>query len=232
MALAKLLGFDLCPRLRGLTSRKLFVPAGVSIPNRLQPLIAGTIHRRKIEQGWEGLLLAACSVNSGWTPATWVLDRYGSNARGDPVFVAGDALGKLLKTHFICDYLTQPAFRAEIQSLLSQGEAVHVLQRAIHNGPIRSRKGRTHDEMAAISGCLTLLANIIMAWNTKRLQFALDSGRLSMTTAALASTSPITHAHINLRGRYTFNLSEFRDKLLPGQISSQPHGSARKAENL
>ena len=218
MALAKLLRFDLCPRLRGLARRKLFVPADIEVPDALRPLIAGRIPRATIEKGWEGLLLIACSVNSGWTPATWVLDRYGADAKGNTVHAAGDALGRLLKTQFLCDYFTQPDFRTEIQSLLSQGEAVHVLQRALHDGPIRSRKGRTHEELVAISGCLTLLANIVMAWNTSQLQSILDSGRLSLDQDDLAITSPIMHAHINLRGRFDFDLGQYRKQLLASEI--------------
>ena len=33
MALAKLLGFDLCPRLADLGDRKLFVPRGIEVPD-------------------------------------------------------------------------------------------------------------------------------------------------------------------------------------------------------
>ncbi|MGH6679732.1 MAG: Tn3 family transposase, partial [Bradyrhizobium sp.] len=50
----------------------------------------------------------------------------------------------------------------------NQGEAVHSLQRAIHNRMITAKHGRTMEELGTISGALTLLANIVMAWNTHR----------------------------------------------------------------
>jgi TnpA family transposase len=58
--------------------------------------------------------------------------------------------------------------------LLNQGEAVHSLQRAVYNGMITAKHGRTMEELGAISGALGLLANIVMAWNTHHLQLAID----------------------------------------------------------
>ena len=47
-----------------------------------------------------------------------------------------------------------------------QGEAVHSLQQAIQQGPIGARRGHTTEQLAAVSGALTLLVNLVMAWNT------------------------------------------------------------------
>ena len=130
--------------------------------------------RRAIVRGWDGLARLASSVREGWCPATEALERFGTAARGDLVHAAGDALGKLLRTLYLCDYLGSPAFRDEILALLNQGEAVHSLQRAIQQGPIGARRGRTPVQLAAVSGALTLLANLVMAWNTWKMQALRD----------------------------------------------------------
>ena len=111
MALAKLVGFDLCPRLAKLKKRKLYLPRGLDVPDALQPCVAETVSRRAIARGWEGLLRLAVSVKHGWYPATEALDRFGSAAAGDPVYEAGDALGKLLRTLYLCDYFGNPGSR-------------------------------------------------------------------------------------------------------------------------
>ena len=105
MALAKLVGFDLCPRLARLKSRKLYLPRGLDVPSILRPIVAETVSRRVIGRGWDGLLHLAASVKHSWSTATEALDRFGSAAHGDPVHAAGDALGKLLRTLHLCDYL-------------------------------------------------------------------------------------------------------------------------------
>ncbi len=43
MALAKLLGFDLCPRLKALKDRHLFVPRGTEVPEKLRPICRAII---------------------------------------------------------------------------------------------------------------------------------------------------------------------------------------------
>jgi hypothetical protein len=89
MALAKLVGFDLCPRLARLKKRKLYLPRGLDVPEALRPCVAETVSRRAIGRGWEGLLRLGASVKHGWYPATEALDRFGSAAAG-PVYEAGD----------------------------------------------------------------------------------------------------------------------------------------------
>jgi TnpA family transposase len=161
MALAKLVGFDLCPRLAGLKTRRLYLPKGLEVPHVLRPIVAETVSRRAVGRGWEGLLRLGASVKHGWDSASSALDRFGSAAAGDPIYNAGDALGRLLRSLYLCDYLSNPMFRTEVLDLLNQGEAVHSLQRAIHNGMITAKQGRTTEELGTISGALTLLANIV-----------------------------------------------------------------------
>ena len=107
---------------------------------------------------------------------------FGSAAVGDPVYEAGDSLGKLVRTLYLCDYFGNPVFRTEILDLLNQGEAVHSLQRAVYDGMITAKHGRTMEELGAISGALTLLANLVMAWNTHQLQIASTGRRPTIRT--------------------------------------------------
>jgi len=97
MALAKAVGFDLCPHLAKLKKRKLYLPKGLEIPQVLRPIVAETVSRRAIARGWEGFLRLGASVKHGWDSATLALDRFGSAAAGDPVYNAGDGLGRLLR---------------------------------------------------------------------------------------------------------------------------------------
>jgi TnpA family transposase len=225
MALAKLIGFDLCPRLAGLKDRKLYLPRGLDIPDRLRPIAREAVSRRAIAKGWEPLLRIAASVKTGWVSATYIVDRFGSASRGDPAATAGEALGKLLRTLYLCDYLGNPAFRTEILDLLNQGESVHSLERAIHTGSIGARRGRTTEQMAAISSALSLLANVIMAWNTQHIQGRARQMPEQFPDDLLCQIAPVAHAHINMRGIFNFDIGPHRRTLL-GAEQQRP---ARKA---
>ena len=220
MAMAKLLGFDLCPRLADLGERKLFVPRGVEIPEALAP-VAERLALDGARHGWDQLLRIAASINGGWCSAVAALDLYGSAAKGDPAYECGNVLGKLLRTIYLCDLLGNPQFRRELQRVLNQGESMHDLQRAIHNGPIRARHGRSREELTAISGALTLLTNVVMAWNTAQMQRVADTRWGPRGSPVLARIAPVAFAHINMRGTFTFSLGALRQRLLGAEADLQ-----------
>jgi Tn3 transposase DDE domain len=134
--------------------------------------------------------------------------------QGRPAYECGNALGKLLRTIYLCDLLGNPGFRRELQRVLNQGETVHELQRAIHNGPIGAPHGRSRQELAAISGALTLLTNVVMAWNTAQMQRLVEARWGGRPPAPLARVAPVAFAHVNLRGMFNFSLGASRHRLI------------------
>lgn len=208
IALGKILGFDLCPRLARLSERKLYVFRDTVVPPELEPVVSRTLSRRAIATGWDGLLRLAASTQNGWCSAVWAVERHSSAATGTPVYKSGETLGKLLRSVFLCDYLGKPAVRGEIQKLLNQSESSHTLQRAIYNGPIKARRGRTREQMAAISGALTLLSNIVIAWNANGFDRILSDPGFDRPRDHIRHIAPIAHRHINLRGIFFFGLEK------------------------
>jgi TnpA family transposase len=217
MALANLVGFDLAPRLAGMNKRKLYLPRGLDVPASLRPIVSETVSTSAITRGWDPLLRIAASTKSGWCSANYVLDRFGSAARGDEAFQAGDAFGKLLLTRFLGAYLADPAFRGMNDALLSQGESVHTLLRAIYSGPIRARHGRTPEQMAAISSGLTLLTNVIMTWNATRISEVRARMPDIFLDHHIKHIAPNAHEHINTKGVIAIDVSPHRDRLLGGK---------------
>ena len=217
--LAKLLGFDLCPRLANLSKRKLFVFPDTALPQCLEPVASRALSRQRIARGWDGLLRLASSTKSGWCSANWALSRNGSAASADPVKRAGDDLGKLLRTLYLADYLSNPEFRSEIGRLLARGEASHTLQRALYDGTVSLKFGRTRSQLKAVSGSLTLLANIVIFWNAMAFDRIVQSPDFNRPLSHLSSIAPIIHRHINLRGIFHFDLARnAQTKEIPPRI--------------
>lgn len=145
MAVAKLLGFDLCPRLRDQRERKLFVPRGWPVPERLEGVTVRRVSVKAIERGWDELVRLAASIRAGKVSAAHAIHWLGSAAVGDPLHRAAEHLGRLLRTLFLCDYMAIPDHRREIHTLFNRGESVHQLQRAIHGGHLgRTRAADQH----------------------------------------------------------------------------------------
>jgi len=217
MAIAKLLGFDLCPRLRDLRERKLFVPRGWPVPESLEGVTVRRVSVKAIERGWDDLVRLAASIRAGKVSAVHAIHRLGSAAVGDPLYRAAEHLGRLLRTLFLCDYLTIPDYRREIHTLLNRGESVHQLQRAIHGGQVAPERGRRRQEMAAISGAHALLTNIVLAWNTIRMDTVvakLNRDGIGIEEDWLRRIGPAHFSHINFRGTFRFNVERYADVLV------------------
>ena len=217
MAIAKLLGFDLCPRLRDLAERKLFLPRSLEAPEGLDQVLVRDVSLKAIRSGWDELLRLAASIRSGRISANLALQRFGSAAQGDPLHRAADQLGRLLRTLFLCDYFSNTDFRREIHTILNRGESVHQLQRAVYFGRVSPERGRRRDEMIAISGAHTLLTNLVLAWNTHRMQESVERWRRSgrkIEDAWLARMGPAHFAHVNFRGTFKFGISRYAQMLL------------------
>lgn len=217
MAVAKLLGFDLCPWLRNLSERKLYLPRGLVAPDGLAGAVSLDISLKAIREGWDGLLRLVASIHSGRVSAIVALQRFGSAAQGDPIHRAADHLGKLLRTLFLCDFFSNTEFRRELRTLLNRGESVHQLQRAIYSSKVQHDRGRRQDEMIAISGSLTLLTNLVIGWNTQRMQATVDAWRSKgqrIEDDWLRRMGPAHFAHVNFRGILSFPIHQYQDTLL------------------
>jgi TnpA family transposase len=151
MMLARLLGFDLCPRLKNLKERRLHVPRGTTIPEAIKPICTTTANIQLIEAQWDRLVHLAASVHSGHASAVASLARFGSATRGDPTYEAGVQLGRLLRTVFLTDYFVNDAFRREKLRVLNRGEAVNALKRAIYTGRVAAHQARRDDEMQVLA---------------------------------------------------------------------------------
>ena len=229
MSVAKLLGFDLCVRLRKLSERKLYLPRGRELPESLERAKVGKVPLKNIREGWDELLRLIVSIRDGRLTAREALERLGSAAQGQKVHAAADELGKLLRTIFLCDYFSKPHFRREMHTLLNRNESVHQLQRAVHFGRIGTQRGRRSDELVAISGSHTLLTNIVIAWNTMKMQEVADQWRARKHPIEddwLRHMGPVHFGHINFRGVISFDFEPFAGSLLQRQPKSRSRAAA------
>ena len=175
------------------------------------------ISLKLIEEQWDELLRLAASIRGGWCSASQVISRLGSDAQGDPLYQAAVAFGRLVRTQFLYDYFVDEKFRDSIRRVLNRGESVHQLQRTIRSYATAPKRGRSIDKQCAISGALSLLSNLVMAWNTQKIQEMVDKPnrllpRLGMDEIAMAC--PVATSHINFRGVLHFPMEEFGEPIL------------------
>lgn len=213
MAIAKLLGFGLCPRLAKLTERKLYVPKSAKIPEGLNDMVVSSVSLKAITQEWDNLVRLASSIETGHSSATVALASYGSASSDSSLYRAGVHLGRLIRSIYLCDYLSSEEFRRTIHRILVHGEHIHTLQRAIYSGSFSKPRGQYEQELHAASGSLTLMTNLCLAWTSNKMQNVLfgDSASAMPETGFewLSHVSPAHIKNINFRGIFTFSVDEY-----------------------
>jgi len=229
IVISKFNGFDLCPRLKQQSERKLYLPTELSddVPDSLMDIIDFSVSLKLIRQHWDDLLRIAASIATGQTNAMIALARFGSAATHDPIYRAGVALGRLLRSVYLCDYFISEPFRRVINRVLVHGEAIHRLQRAIYRGSFAGTRGQREAELIALSGSLTLVSNLCLAWTTTHIQAVLDEKPPWLTTAGtdwMKNISPGHFEFINLQGTLNFGLAPYRERLFAtgAEVTANP----------
>lgn len=221
MSVAKLLKFDLCPQLAGLPDCKIWTPRSIKVSEALEKVAIPVITEKAIREGWDQTQRLIASIKSGRVSVAWALARHGSAAAGDDVRRCLDQYCRLLRSVFLCDYFANDVFRREIHTLLNRGESVHLLQRAIYYGRISAERGRRRDELRSISGSHALLTNMVIAWNTMKLQETVDrlkSNGQRIDESTLRRIGPVHFGHINFRGTMSFSVDRYASVLLKGEM--------------
>ena len=196
----------------------------MKVPQEIASVCQASINTALIESHWDTLVHLAASVRTGHASAVAALARFGSAARGDPIYDAGVELGKLLRTVFLADYFVNASFRRELHRVLNRGEAVNALKRAIYIGRVAPTQARRADEMQAVADALSLLANTVMAWNTMQMQAIVNrwaNRRQIIEADIMARIAPTRLSGINLRGVFRFPLERCAADLLPSLPASK-----------
>jgi hypothetical protein len=83
--------------------------------------------------------------------------------------------------------------------------------------------------MVAISGSHALLTNVVIAWNTMKMQEVADQRRAlkePIPEEWLRRMGPVHFGHINFRGVISFDFEPFADSLLQRQARSRSRAAA------
>jgi hypothetical protein len=122
------------------------------------------------------------------------------------------AYGQLEKTVFICNYLLIPPMRRIINRQLNTGEQLHNLRSYLWFGSDGFIRKQQEAERQITAFSLTLLTNIVMAWNTVYIQGILkelkeegyEAGGEPLNEEDFDHISPAVFEHINRLGKYNF----------------------------
>jgi TnpA family transposase len=206
--LSHLLGFKFAPRIRDISDLKLFYFSKITDLHKMEDVMQGRINTNIILENYEDVLRLAYSIKEGKVSGSLIMSKLGSYARQNSLATALREMGRIEKTIFILDYISDEALRRRIQRGLNKGEAMNALARAIFFGKRGELRERELQDQLQRASALNILINAICVWNTKYLEKAIDYLKTieNMDERLLKHISPLNWSHINFLGEYSFDV--------------------------
>lgn len=211
-AFCHFLGFDLLPRLKGISKKKLSrVEAGnPGEYSNLQPVLTRPINWDLIAKQYDEMAKYATALRLGTAEAEAILRRFTRENVKHPTYQALLELGKVKRTMFLCRYLESEALRQEIHEGLNVVERWNGTNSFIFFGKGGEvATNRLEDQEVSVLA-LHLLQNCLVYVNTLMLQNVLGDedwmGR--MAKEDFRALSPLIHSHVNPYGSFELDMAK------------------------
>jgi TnpA family transposase len=216
-ALFDLLGLRFTPRLRDIGSRRLYRCGAIDLQNypRLQPHMKGRINRQRVLDWWDEMLRAAGSMKLGHVTASLLVQKMQAYPQQNALAQALQEYGRLVRTLHVLRWYANNDDRRRVMRQLNKGEALHDLRAYLmiaNKGQLRRKRG---EELVNQASCLNLVTNAIVLWNTVYMAEAVEQLKQEgypVNESDLAHVWPTRYEHINVYGRYHFNIEEARGR--------------------
>jgi TnpA family transposase len=205
--LCHLLGFRFAPRIRDLADRRLYVVGARTGYKALDPLIGGAVDFRVIAENWDEILRLAASIKAGTVTPSAILRRLAAYPRQNALAKALKEIGRLERTLFTLDWISDPALRRRSNAGLNKGEAHHALKRAVFFHRLGEIRDRTFENQRYRASGLNLAVAAIILWNTVYLGRAVGEPRSRgemIPDELLSHIAPLGWEHIAFNGDYVW----------------------------
>lgn len=162
--LTHLLGFKFAPRIRDLSDSKLFTIDKASEYPKLEAILRGQINTKVIKENYEDVLRLAHSIREGTVSASLIMGKLGSYSRQNSLATALREMGRIEKTIFILNYISDESLRRKIQRGLNKGEAMNGLARAIFFGKQGELRERTIQHQLQRASALNIIMVLLQSF--------------------------------------------------------------------
>ena len=209
-ALFDLMGLRFSPRIRDLADQKLYRTSNIEMDAypKLKEYLLEKINIVRFLSQWDEILRLIGSIKKGWVTASLIVQKLQAYPRQHPIMRALQEYGRLIKTIHILRWYSDLANRRRLNRQLNKGEALHSLRselRFANQGKIR---GQQDEELRNQVGCLNLITNAVIVWNTVYTQQVFQSLRqdgIAVNESDLGRIWPTRYGHINIYGTYHFD---------------------------
>ncbi len=206
-----MLGRRLCPRIRGLKRQHIYRIDPDRDYDALASLVGRadrTINPQLISEQWDRMGQFYASLETGHATASVALRRLVAYSPRNRFYRANRELGRIFKTEFILQYMSEPELRTRVRRGLLKVDQLHALSRDVFYGRRGQVNARELWEQMNSCSCLTLIVACIVYWQAKEITRAVsrdDPEAAGVDLALLRHVSPIEWNNITLYGQYVLD---------------------------
>ncbi|MDG2383104.1 MAG: Tn3 family transposase [Pirellulaceae bacterium] len=128
------------------------------------------INMQSICQQWDRMRQFYASLESGHTAASVALKRLAGYSKKNHFYKAHRELGRIFKTEFILEYMSQPLLRRRARRGLLKTKQLHSLARDVCSGERGRITVRDLQGQMTTCSCLTLILACIIYWQIKEIE--------------------------------------------------------------
>lgn len=208
--LSYLFGIQLMPRIRQWKDLIFYTPERRMRLKNIGSLFKGdTINWQLIEDNWHELLRTAISIQQGKISSRLILSRLNSKNKGSVLYKAFNELGKVIRTQFLLDYVSDVELREQITAETNKVESFNNLSDWIAFGSRFMAATNDTVQMEKAIKYNTLIANLVMLQNVidiSRIIKQLKKENWMISPEDTAILSPYLTGHLKRFGDFVLNL--------------------------
>ena len=208
--LAHLLGIKLMPRIRNWTDLKLFRPSKDAKYEHIDELFDEPIKWDIIETHLPDMLRVAVSIKAGRVAPYTLLRKLGTYSKKNKLYVAMRELGRVVRTVFLLEYLSDPELRRLIHGATNKCERFNKFTKWLSFGGNQTILENDRDKQRKIIKFNHLVANCLIFHNVQSMSRILKDLALEgkeFDDEALSRLGPYLTGHVNRFGKYPRNMN-------------------------
>jgi TnpA family transposase len=216
--LAYLLGIKLMPRIKNWKNLKFFLPKKKMPLKNIGLLFSDTINWRLIEKYMPDMLRVALSISKGKLAPSTILRKLGTQSRKNKLYFAFRELGRVVRTIYLLEYLSDEELRKTIRAATIKSEEWNSFIDWIAFGGLGVITENVRDEQRKIIKYNHLVANLTILHNVQTMTKILNDLKnegYTITDEIASHFAPYRNGHINRFGKIDLKFDHIPEPLAP-----------------
>ncbi len=198
------------PRIRHWTDLKLFRPSKDTRYEHIDELFDESIDWQLIETHLPDMLRVAVSIKAGRIAPSTLLRKLGSYSRKNKLYIAMRELGRVVRTVFLLEYLSNPELRRLIHGATNKCERFNKFTKWLSFGGNQTILENDRDKQRKVIRFNHLVANCLIFHNVQSMSSILKELSLEgreFDDEVLSRIGPYLTGHVNRFGKYPLNMN-------------------------